>query len=101
MKWCDVLIDLSAGVGRTGTFITVDYSMERMEAEGSVDIFNFVQQMRYKRNYMVQTAVSAYQGSEVILDLNLPSHHSLSTSSSMMLFTRPSHVETHQSRHQS
>ena len=52
LVWC------SAGVGRTGTFVTVDYCMERMEGEGSVDIFNFVQQMRYKRNYMVQTAVS-------------------------------------------
>lgn len=48
----------SAGVGRTGTFITVDYCMEQIEAEGIVDIFNFVQQMRYKRNYMVQTPVS-------------------------------------------
>ena len=48
----------SAGVGRTGTFITVDYCMEQIEGEGIVDIFNFVQQMRYKRNYMVQTAVS-------------------------------------------
>ena len=28
-----------------------------MEAEGVVDIYNFVQQMRYKRNYMVQTSV--------------------------------------------
>ena len=49
---------VSAGVGRTGTFITVDYCMELMEGEGVVDIFNFVQQMRYKRNYMVQTPVS-------------------------------------------
>ena len=31
--------------------------MEMMEGEGTVEIFNFVQQMRYKRNYMV-TAVS-------------------------------------------
>ena len=31
--------------------------MEMMEGEGTVEIFNFVRQMRYKRNYMV-TAVS-------------------------------------------
>ena len=58
---CDVLyspLPTSAGVGRTGTFITVDYCMEMMEGEGMVDIFNFVQLMRYKRNYMVQTPVS-------------------------------------------
>ena len=59
-----VIVPCSAGVGRTGTFATVDYCMERMEGEGSVDIFNFVQQMRYKRNYMVQTAVSSTQQEE-------------------------------------
>ncbi len=48
----------SAGVGRTGTFITIDYMLKRIEAEGTIDIFNFVRQMRYRRNYMVQTAVS-------------------------------------------
>ena len=32
--------------------------MERMEGERTVDIFNFVRQMRYKRNYMVQTPAS-------------------------------------------
>ncbi|CAI8013028.1 Receptor-type tyrosine-protein phosphatase F [Geodia barretti] len=56
LKRGPMIVHCSAGVGRTGTFATVDYCMERMEGEGSVDIFNFVQQMRYKRNYMVQTA---------------------------------------------
>ena len=27
-----------------------------MEAEGMIDIFNFVRHMRFRRNYMVQTA---------------------------------------------
>ena len=48
----------SAGVGRTGTFITIDTMLMKIDAEGMVDIFNFVRSMRFCRNYMVQTAVS-------------------------------------------
>ena len=48
----------SAGVGRTGTFICIDTMMNMIEAEGKVDIFNFVRHMRFRRNYMVQTSVS-------------------------------------------
>ena len=50
----------SARVGCTGTFVTVDYCMEQREGEGQVDIFNFVHQMKYMRNYMVQTQVSGH-----------------------------------------
>lgn len=46
----------SAGVGRTGTFITIDTMLRQMEAESVIDIFNFVRHMRFRRNYMVQTA---------------------------------------------
>ena len=47
----------SAGVGRTGTFITLDVQLKRIKKEGTVDIFGFVRNMRYKRCYMVQTEV--------------------------------------------
>ncbi|XP_071134634.1 receptor-type tyrosine-protein phosphatase H-like [Mytilus edulis] len=48
----------SAGVGRTGTFITVDYLMQYVEdhdLSSQVDIFDWVIQMRDHRTTMVQT----------------------------------------------
>ena len=48
---------LSAGVGRTGTFITLDVMLQRISQEDNVDVFGFVRQMRYQRNFMVQTEV--------------------------------------------
>ena len=47
----------SAGVGRTGTFITLDVMLQRIRQEDSIDVFGFVRQMRYQRNFMVQTEV--------------------------------------------
>lgn len=51
------VVTCSAGVGRTGTLITVDVELQRAQKEGTVDPFNYVLQMRQKRNHMVQTEV--------------------------------------------
>ena len=48
----------SAGVGRTGTFITLDVMMERLEEGKAIDIFEFVSEMRTRRTKMVQILVS-------------------------------------------
>ena len=50
----------SAGVGRTGTLVTVDVELQRAQKEGMVDPFNYVLQMRQQRNHMVQTEVYTY-----------------------------------------
>ncbi|KAK3736163.1 hypothetical protein QZH41_015550 [Actinostola sp. cb2023] len=49
------LVHCSAGVGRTGTYITLDSVLQRIEKEQTIDVYEFVQQMRTKRNLMVQT----------------------------------------------
>ena len=47
----------SAGVGRTGVFITLSIVLERMQYEGVVDVFNTVRTLRTQRPAMVQTEV--------------------------------------------
>ena len=53
-----LLVHCSAGVGRTGTFITLDSMMERIKTEDSINIFEFVSNLRKQRVLMVQTSVS-------------------------------------------
>ena len=48
----------SAGVGRSGTFITLDAMMERLKESDDLNIFEFVNEMRTQRMKMVQTLVS-------------------------------------------
>ena len=47
----------SAGVGRTGTFMVIDSMLDRIKAENTIDIFNFVAYLRTRRTAMVQTEV--------------------------------------------
>ena len=47
----------SAGIGRTGTFITIDCVLEQIEKEGVVDIPGVIQTIRQQRMKMVQTVV--------------------------------------------
>ena len=57
LPWHLCVFCCSAGVGRTGTFIALDYLLDMAKAEQKVDVYSFVQSMRTKRVNMVQTQV--------------------------------------------
>ncbi|XP_071837285.1 receptor-type tyrosine-protein phosphatase S-like isoform X2 [Apostichopus japonicus] len=51
-----LVVHCSAGVGRTGTYITLDAMLDMADAEGKINVFGFVTQMRENRVKMVQIA---------------------------------------------
>ncbi|XP_037912845.1 tyrosine-protein phosphatase Lar isoform X5 [Hermetia illucens] len=50
-----ITVHCSAGVGRTGVFITLSIVLERMQYEGVLDVFQTVRILRAQRPAMVQT----------------------------------------------
>jgi netrin-G3 ligand len=50
-----LLVHCSAGVGRTGTFILLDVSMQQMKREGTLSVFQCLKNMRTQRMKLVQT----------------------------------------------
>lgn len=56
-----MVVHCSAGVGRTGTFITLDYMLERIKTDNSINIYEYVSELRKQRVLMVQTVVSLMQ----------------------------------------
>ncbi len=50
-----ILVHCSAGIGRTGTFCTLDISLSRLVDIHTVDICNTVRRMRAQRAFSIQT----------------------------------------------
>ncbi|KAM6187541.1 receptor-type tyrosine-protein phosphatase kappa-like [Sarcoramphus papa] len=63
-----VLVHCSAGIGRTGTFIALDFLLKMGKAEGKVDVFHCVQRLREQRVSMVQTTEQYTFLYEVLLE---------------------------------
>lgn len=53
-----ITVHCSAGVGRTGVFISLSIVLERMQYEGVLDVFQTVRILRAQRPAMVQTEVN-------------------------------------------
>uniref|UniRef100_A0A8C6T5Z9 Receptor-type tyrosine-protein phosphatase epsilon n=1 Tax=Neogobius melanostomus TaxID=47308 RepID=A0A8C6T5Z9_9GOBI len=50
-----IIVHCSAGAGRTGTFIALSNILERVKAEGLLDVFQTIKSLRMQRPHMVQT----------------------------------------------
>lgn len=50
-----IVVHCSAGVGRSGTFITVDICLREFEANGTVDVSEVVRKLRRQRYASIQT----------------------------------------------
>lgn len=48
----------SAGIGRTGTFIALDYLLEEGAAEHTIDVKGYIIALRRQRGKLIQTFVS-------------------------------------------
>ena len=57
MRFVILSSSLSAGVGRTGTFITIDHILEQAGKEGVVNIPGVINKIRHQRMKLVQTVV--------------------------------------------
>ena len=55
-----LLVHCSAGVGRTGTFIALDSLILQMKEIPTINVYEFVKEMREQRAQMVQTDVRVW-----------------------------------------
>lgn len=55
-----IFIHSSAGIGRTGTFIALDYMLDEGGTENYVDVKSYVTSLRQQRGKSIQTYVGFF-----------------------------------------
>ncbi|XP_062308595.1 receptor-type tyrosine-protein phosphatase C isoform X2 [Osmerus eperlanus] len=65
-----IVIHCSAGVGRTGSYISIDAMMEGLDLEGRVDIYGFVVGLRRQRSLMVQVEAQYILIHQALIEYN-------------------------------
>ncbi|XP_071854189.1 receptor-type tyrosine-protein phosphatase epsilon-like [Apostichopus japonicus] len=78
-KQSPILVHCSAGIGRTGTFISIYCLMEVIKARKEINIFKFVETARRNRVNMVQTELHYGFIFECLVDFCQTRHTEIST----------------------
>lgn len=83
-----ITVHCSAGVGRSGVFITLSIVLERMQYEGVLDVFQTVRILRSQRPAMVQTEVGIALASKPMKEsgfIHFFNSHRINTTSAIAL----------------
>ncbi|XP_046561914.1 uncharacterized protein LOC124270894 [Haliotis rubra] len=73
------VVHCSAGIGRTGTWIALDYLIQQAKAEGVVDVFECIVRLRHQRMNVIQTTEQYVFLHEALMEA-LPSCHRMTSS---------------------
>uniref|UniRef100_A0A087YDN1 protein-tyrosine-phosphatase n=1 Tax=Poecilia formosa TaxID=48698 RepID=A0A087YDN1_POEFO len=68
------VVHCSDGVGRTGTFIALDFLLQQLEKQQAVGIKDFLHRMRRHRSHMVQTESQYFFLHQCIMDILQDEH---------------------------
>ncbi|KAL3867985.1 hypothetical protein ACJMK2_040826, partial [Sinanodonta woodiana] len=90
-----IVIHCSAGIGRTGTFLALDYLVEQAEELGYINVFSCVEILRKQRVNMIQTVEQYIFLHEAILEALSCNTNVMSTSEFKKTYIKLLERDTH------